>query len=366
MKPGGERSNASSKTTTSTMVPLSKTQLLLLPDAAPAAKLNLADGADGAVVKLPCAAQAAAWDEDSGRLLTAGADKCLRLWHAAQLTAPVASWVHAKKIVAVAFAPAEPNVGVFADKFGDIFSVRLDDASISPTIRCGHFSPVSHMLFAPHCAQLLSADREGHVRAACWPHTDVIEQFYLTHTTNVQIVLPIAPTTHVPALLVSANADGSQVCVFSYDGGLLLYCTSCAELRLQWSQGSGENCAALECAASCGASCDERASLVALGFRGESALFFAHVADAADAIAVVRNRTARFALDASPLALSCVGTALHVLTSASVVMLDVGGAGGVVQTIASVDISALLQSAAPACVDSADDDADDDQDNEAA
>ena len=136
--------------------------------------------------------------------------------------------------------------------------------------------------------------------------------------------------------------------------------TSSAELRLQWSQGSGEKFAALECAASCGTSCDERPSLVALGFRGESALFFAHVAEAADAIEVVRNQTARFALDACPLALSCAGSALHVLTSESVVMLDVGGAGGVVRTIASVDISALLQSAAPACADSADDDDDDD------
>ncbi|EOD28874.1 hypothetical protein EMIHUDRAFT_442863, partial [Emiliania huxleyi CCMP1516] len=147
-----------------------------------------------------------------GVLLSGGDDKAVRAWDvtADAAAAPIGTWTHHKKIGCVAFAPLPAGgetslLGLWADKFGEVFAfdVRCPSAAPAPLLKLGHLSPVSHLAFTPGGGELVTADREGHVRASRWPSADIIERYYLTHTSPVEVVLPLAA---MPLLLTAAGS----------------------------------------------------------------------------------------------------------------------------------------------------------------
>jgi len=131
-------------------------------------------------------------------LLSGSDDKRVQLWdvHSRSCTH---SWSHNKKMGCVAFSG--DGCALFADRFGEIYVISLNDPNAAPILRLGHLSPVSKLAFAPPLLPpqlppqlpphpeghregaadgtpplLISADREGHVRASRWPLVEVIER----------------------------------------------------------------------------------------------------------------------------------------------------------------------------------------------
>jgi len=150
--------------------------------------------------------RSACFDRSGKYLLTGGDDKTVRAWDVAS-RAVIGSWTHGKKIGCVAFAPAGPageTLGLWADKFGEVFAIDVLHPDTPPVLKLGHLSPVSNISFTPCGGFLVTSDREGHVRASVWPHTDIIERYYLTHVSPLQIVLPLA----TQPLLLTATASG--------------------------------------------------------------------------------------------------------------------------------------------------------------
>ena len=297
--------------------------------------------------KLPGGAfRCADMNHDATQLLTGGDDKAVTLFELCshddddyRQPKVIAKWKHQKKIAAVAFT-ASPHIGIFADRFGEVFSVQLNDDTVVPTLRFGHLSPISHMYMLACGSYVMSADREGHVRATCWPHSDVIERFFLAHVTPVQIVLSLDTEPESPGHVLTGSADGTQVCVFRFSDGKLLSQMTASELLHVWSDqvtapkgdsgketppqdeaSSAAMCSdAIECACFCGHA-DEMYS-IAFGFRDTSHVLFALVADSPAAIG---PNTARepIVTDGFPLQLTCSREGvLCVLTSSRLAAFD--------------------------------------------
>jgi len=62
--------------------------------------------------------------------------------------------------------------------------------------------------------------------AGRWPSADIIERYYLTHTSPVEVVLPLAALP----LLLTAAGSGAEVCLWRCDGAERLWKRSAAEL----------------------------------------------------------------------------------------------------------------------------------------
>ena len=220
-------------------------------------------------------ARCARFDASGSRLLTGGDDKVVRCWDVSSATC-VRSWTHSKKIGCVEVA-ADGSTVIWADRFGEVFAVPLDDAAAKPTVALGHLSPVSHLRLSPCGTLLISADREGHVRSSCWPHTFVIGSFYLSHTSPLQLALPLA---HAP-LLITAASNGHAVCLWKMHSGALVQQLSAGEL---WRLCCPDGAASAEPPA-LGTACEcVPLRLVALGFAGDCDLRFVAVACSWDAV----------------------------------------------------------------------------------
>jgi hypothetical protein len=246
--------------------------------------VGLVDLSSGALHPLPvqqctCASFASA----GGQLLTGGDDKCVRLWATSPPpgdgTAPLCSWTHSKKIGCVAFSP-DGKTALWADLFGEVYAVELGSAPTAPALILGHLSPINHLLFSACGGALLTADREGHLRSSVWPHTFVIECYYLEHTKPVRAATapiigsattrrchrctrrasaplelghsPSSPHLHLPykpfapfaplsqlslvlsltdsPLVLTVPSDGHEVCLWRSRTGALLGRTSAAQL----------------------------------------------------------------------------------------------------------------------------------------
>ena len=183
--------------------------------------LRLVDLANGDAVHEVATAPAACacFDAAGARLLAGGDDKRVCLWDALPPPADGAttrSWTANKKIGCVAFSPDGATV-LWADLFGEVYGAAAtgDAASAAaPTIVLGHLSPLSHLMFTPCSCQLLSADREGHVRASCWPEAYIIDGYYLEHTTPLSLLVPFAQAP----LLATAAYDGQHLCLWVRGG----------------------------------------------------------------------------------------------------------------------------------------------------
>lgn len=234
----------------------------------------------------------ACFDVNGQYLLTSGDDKVVRAWDVATHTA-IGTWTNSKRVGCVAFAPARAAgeaVGVWSDKFGEVFAVNLRQPGAAPVLKLGHLSPVSHLIFTPCGQRLLTSDREGHVRASGWPLTDVIERYYLTHVTPLQVVLPLASLP----LLLTATVNGLEVCLWERDSGRRLFLEDSRQLRSAMmgaaggvgqgpacsagdaagasAEGAGEIVARLRCACECAAQ-----RLIALAFSGDDGVYFAAI-----------------------------------------------------------------------------------------
>jgi hypothetical protein len=165
----------------------------------------------------------------TGQLVTAGDDKLVRVWDVASATC-VRSWLHHKKIACVELSAGDARV-LFADRFGEVYTVAMEESEATPALTLGHLSPVSHLRLASSGASLLTADREGHVRNSCYPHAFVIDGFYLSHTSPLQLMLPLA---QAPLLLTAARA-GQEVCLWQFHTAALLRHTTAAQLRSELS-----------------------------------------------------------------------------------------------------------------------------------
>ena len=163
-----------------------------------------------------------------GKLVTAGDDKLVRVWDVTSATC-LRSWLHHKKVACVQLSSDGQTI-LFADRFGEVYSVALDGSEATPVLILGHLSPISHLRLSPTGSELLTADREGHVRnrstpsrttakttvcndhtidgatdssdkspttgcrmplRSAYPHAFVINEFYMHHTSPVQIMLPL-------------------------------------------------------------------------------------------------------------------------------------------------------------------------------
>jgi hypothetical protein len=206
-----------------------------------------------------------AFDGTGARLLSGDDSKNVRLWDPAAQTC-VATWPHNKKIACVEFSPDGQQV-LYADRFGEVYLAPLHGGQ-APTIALGHLSPLSVMRFNPGATRLLTADREGHVRCSCWPDADVIDCYFLGHTTPVHLVQPLA----FAPLLITAASSGSQVCVWRFADGTLLHQLAAEEL---WQSvapqagGEAQDAALLDAACDCSPQ-----PLVALAFRGRTSVHF--------------------------------------------------------------------------------------------
>ena len=166
--------------------------------------------ADGTAV----AVRSARFGPTGATLVTGGDDKRVRVWDVASATC-LRSWLHHKKVACVDLS-AEGETVLFADRFGEVYSVPLGAAeNATPTLMLGHLSPVSHLRLAPSGNSVLTADREGHVRSSCYPHAFVIESFYLLHTSPLQVMLPTATAP----LILTAAAEGREICLWKYFSG---------------------------------------------------------------------------------------------------------------------------------------------------
>jgi len=66
--------------------------------------------------------------------------------------------------------------------------------------------------------------------AGRWPSADIIERYYLTHTSPVEVVLPLAALP----LLLTAAGSGAEVCLWRREGAVRsadLVLTSCRNRR---------------------------------------------------------------------------------------------------------------------------------------
>ena len=97
-----------------------------------------------------------------GKLVTGGDDKYVRIWDVSSATC-VRSLLHQKKVACVEIDSNTKTV-LFADRFGEVYGVALDDQEAAPVLVLGHLSPISHLRLTPSGSELLTADREGHVR----------------------------------------------------------------------------------------------------------------------------------------------------------------------------------------------------------
>ena len=171
------------------------------------------------------AVECARFDRAGTQLLSGGADKVVRLWDTAS-RACVRSWTHNKKIACVEFSP-DGDVVMFADRFGEVYTVALREPDAEPSLALGHLSPVSHLRLSACGTALLTADREGHVRSSLWPNPFVIQRYYLTHTQPLQLVLPMASS---PLLLTCADS-ARELCVWGLHSSKQLHASSAAALQ---------------------------------------------------------------------------------------------------------------------------------------
>jgi len=184
----------------------------------------------------PALLTCASFNAAGTRLLAAGGEKQVALWRldafspSSALAAPLAPalrWTASKKVGCVAFSP-DGAMALWADMFGEVHGVVLGDCEndTAPALILGHLSPVSHIAFSANGGAILTSDREGHVRSSHWPHAFVIECYYLSHMTPLQLLLPLR---HAPLLLTVAS-DGAEVCYWRAHSGVLLGTMSAARL----------------------------------------------------------------------------------------------------------------------------------------
>lgn len=215
------------------------------------------------------------FNREGTHMVTGGDDKTVRLWETLPpAEAPARTWTHGKKIGCVTFSPDGATI-LFADLFGEVYSVSLAaGASAEPELLLGHLSPISHLAFHPTETTLLSADREGHVRESAWPHSFVIDCYYLEHTSPLVLMLAIASA---PLVLTSAT-DGQTLCAWKAHTGELVRKHTAAELLGGTS--NSEQSSSTSAAIACG--CEVKAQgLVALAPKqGGSIHFCAASADA--------------------------------------------------------------------------------------
>ena len=184
----------------------------------------------------PALLTCASFNAAGTRLLAAGGEKQVALWRldafspSSALAAPLAPalrWTASKKVGCVAFSP-DGAMALWADMFGEVHGVVLGDCDndTAPALILGHLSPVSHIAFSANGGAILTSDREGHVRSSHWPHAFVIECYYLSHMTPLQLLLPLR---HAPLILTIAS-DGAEVCYWRAHRGVLLGTTNSARL----------------------------------------------------------------------------------------------------------------------------------------
>ena len=215
-------------------------------------------------------ASCACFDANGTRLLVGGDDKQVTLYEELPAAKAVRQWTANKKIGRVAFSP-DGQTAMWADLFGEVHGVALADADAAPALVLGHLSPVSHLVFTNCGKALLTSDREGHVRSSQWPHAFVIDCYYLWHTKPLLVLLPLVSNP----LLLTAAADGLEICAWRVHSGALLSRFPAAEL-LGSGGGSGASGGtggtgpvAIACA------CEVAPQgLVALGFTGRHSISF--------------------------------------------------------------------------------------------
>ena len=220
-------------------------------------------------------ASCACFDASGTRLLVGGDDKKVILYETLLTDkAATRSWTASKKIGRVAFSPCG-QTAMWADLFGEVHGVALSDADAAPELVLGHLSPVSQMTFTSCGGALLTSDREGHVRSSLWPHAFVIECYYLWHTKPLLLLIPLVSSP----LILTAAADGYEVCAWRLHGGALLNRFPAAQLLAGCSGNgaapgsalaeAGANVAAVACA------CEvSTMQLVAIGFAGRQSISF--------------------------------------------------------------------------------------------
>ena len=288
--------------------------LLCMDGSGPAVPLCSTDGT-------PVSARSARFASTGETLVSAGDDKTVRVWDVASATC-IRSWLHHKKVACVDFSSDGQTV-LFADRFGEVYSVPLQPGDTSPSLLLGHLSPVSHLRLAPSGRAVLSADREGHVRSSCYPHAFVIESFYLEHTSPLQVMLPMSEAP----LLLTAAAEGREVCLWKFHGGTLVESLSAAALRSRLVADTAEDSQhALVAACEC-----RSQRLLALVFSAEDAVVFGALECSWDATCAgihSTSSTLTLPLPQEPVAIECSAAhSLCVLTPVSVLIFAPKAAG---------------------------------------
>ncbi|KAL1525380.1 hypothetical protein AB1Y20_020240 [Prymnesium parvum] len=281
-----------------------------------AVPLHPAEPSQSATVRCAC------FSADGMTLVSGGDDKTVRVWDVASLSC-VRSWVHHKKVACVQLSPSGETI-IFADRFGEVYSVKLHSADEPPTLLLGHLSPVSHLKLAAAGTLLLSADREGHVRSSRYPHAFVIENFYLQHITPLQIMLPLVQAP----LVLTVAAEGREVCLWQIHCGKLLQRQSACDLyaSLAPSNSAPNIQQALMAACEC-----PNQNLLAFTFASEDTVHFLAVDcswDANDVGLRAVDTSLTIRLDQQPIAIQCsCSSALCVLTSNTLIIYSPSEAG---------------------------------------
>lgn len=249
--------------------------------------------------------------------MSAGDDKMVRVWDVSSASC-LRSWVHQKKLACVEMSKDDQTV-LFSDRFGEAFSVGLNDSDASPTLLLGHLSPISHLRLTSSGANLLTADHEGHVRSSQYPHAFIIERYFLMHTSPVQIMVTLSQQP----LLLTAAAEGREVCLWKLHTGTLVEGMSATELHHRLAPSpparEAEDHKALLAACEC-----VQQQLLAFVFEAEDAVHFAAIECSWDAMVVSMSAShaPAIALPQTPISLECSpANGLCILTRTTVMII---------------------------------------------
>ncbi|XP_047315960.1 tRNA (guanine-N(7)-)-methyltransferase non-catalytic subunit wdr4-like [Impatiens glandulifera] len=190
----------------------------------------------------------------SGKLfVSAGDDKLIKIWDS-ETWRCICTISSGKRITAVALTH-DCSFVCFADKFGVVWAVNLDEHLKSQDVEIKKAAPIlSHycsiitrLEFSPDGRFIISADRDFKIRVTLFPKfpsdgANEIQSFCLGHTQYVSCLSFICTSQHPDGFLVSGSGDSTVRVWDIITGSLLATCDVGVEAGLIESDKSEEEC----------------------------------------------------------------------------------------------------------------------------
>jgi len=199
------------------------------------------------------------------------------------------------------------------------------------------------------------------VRSSCWPQPEVIDRYFLAHTSPLKVVLPVWGHAAGPPLLLTASTNGLQIALWRFDDATMLSMGAASALLALLSEtaaaqasqacddaaassSSSTTATTLQTACSCAPSTAITGGhLIALGFADQPSIFFVVArasADDGDALTPLPDLSIR--VTQPPLELRSTASRLLCLSTDGVDIFATAETG-----YARVPVSRLAMSALP-------------------